>query len=396
MRVCVVISLLFFALSGSLFGQEAVYLANGNKATGRLTGISDEKIKISVVRNGQPKDYLMRRENVLMAVSASGRYMLISDLSPDPLVARQQIADFQKGLAKKPGYDVILKISPAKALPGLIGYESDDIINFRQPNGSAASINRSEVAAVFYRDGRHTLLLPAVQVTAALNSARADMKKWQGAVATIKAAPPVSKKPAPAGKKPADAAVAKAEPEPAKPINAKPTTVAKPVLTDEQYRQYRNSALQKVDRFVEFLNVLANKEADAEEKEKAIDQAAELFLPDATIEVTSANKPGVRKYKVKDYLMRLKMIPYASSSIEWSEIGYIKELTKAADGAYYGVISGQQTFNGYGGKNGEDVLYSDVTQKNVQVKLDTYKKPADGKMVVNWEVLLGNIGLVVK
>ena len=392
MRVCVVISVLFVALSGSVFGQEAVYLANGNRATGRLTGISDEKIKISVVRNGQPKDYLMRRENVLMAVSASGRYMLISDLSPDPLVARQQIADFQKGLAKKPGYDVILKISPAKALPGLIGYESDDIINFRQPNGSAASINRSEVAAVFYRDGRHALLLPAVQVTAALNSARAEMKRWQGAVATVKAPVLPAKKPVLPGKRPADSAVAKAEPAPVRPTPA----VAKPVLTDEQYKQYRNSALQKVDRFVEFLNVLANKEADAEEKEKAIDQAAELFLPGATIEVTSANKPGVRKYLVKDYLLRLKMIPYASSTIEWSEIGYIKELTKAADGAYYGVISGQQTFNGYGGKDGEGVLYSDVTQKNVQVKLDTYKKPNNGKMMVNWEVLLGNIGLVVK
>lgn len=392
MRVCVVISLLLVTLSGSLFGQEAVYLANGNRATGRLTGISDEKVKISVVRNGQPKDYFMRRENVLMAVSASGRYMLISDLSPDPLVARQQIIDFQKGLARKPGYDVILKISPAKALPGLIGYESDDIINFRQPNGSAATINRREVAAVFYRDGRHVLLLPAVQVTAALNSARAEMKRWQGTVATGKAPASPSKKTTPAGKKPVDSAVTRVEPEPAKST----PTAAKPVLTDEQYKQYRNSALQKVDRFVEFLNVLANKEADAEEKEKAIDQAAELFLPEATIEVTSANKPGVRKYKVRDYLLRLKMVPYASSTIEWSEIQYIKELTKAADGAYYGIISGQQTFNGYGGKDGEEILYSDVTQKNVQVKLDTYKKPADGKMVVNWEVLLGNIGLVVK
>jgi hypothetical protein len=386
MRICVVVSLLFLLLSGSVFGQEAVYLANGNRAAGRLTGLSDEKIRISVLRNGQPKEYLMRRENVLMAVSGAGRYLLISDLSPDPLVARQQIADFQKGTAKKPGYDVILKINPAKALPGLIGYESDEIINFKQPNGTAATINRNEVAAVFYRDGRHALLIPVVQVTAALNSARADMKRWQGASAKI----PPPKKTGPPTKKPADSAVATTNPTTAKPAPAKP------VLTDEQYKQYRNSALQKVDRFVAFLNVLSNKEANAEEKDKAIDQAAELFLPEATIEVTSANKPGVRKYKVKDYLMRLKMVPYQSSTIEWSEIQYIKELTKAADGAYYGIISGQQTFNGYGGKDGDDILYSDVTQKNVQVKLDTYEKSKNGKQVLNWEVLLGNIGLVVK
>ena len=92
----------------------------------------------------------------------------------------------------------------------------------------------------------------------------------------------------------------------------------------------------------------------------------------------------------------MKLLPYSSSKVEWSEIQYISELKQANDGNYYGTITGQQTFMGYGGRGGQDVIYSDVTQKNVKVKLQSYQKVIDGQNQANWEVLLGNIGVANK
>ncbi|MVM36422.1 hypothetical protein GO730_00170 [Spirosoma sp. HMF3257] len=115
-------------------------------------------------------------------------------------------------------------------------------------------------------------------------------------------------------------------------------------------------------------------------------------MPAATIEVTSKSRPGARRFPVREYLTRLKLLPYSSTKIEWSEIQYIKEMSQAADGNYYGVITGQQTFVGYGGNPG-DVIYTDVTPKRVRVKLERYQMSYDGTDITKWNLLLGNIGV---
>ncbi|MDZ7898331.1 MAG: hypothetical protein U5N85_09965 [Arcicella sp.] len=59
--------------------------------------------------------------------------------------------------------------------------------------------------------------------------------------------------------------------------------------------------------------------------------------------------------------------------MEWSEMQYVNNFHQEADGNYYGTIIGQQTFMGFGGKNGEDVIYSDRVKKSVKVKLQAYQ-----------------------
>ena len=171
-----------------------------------------------------------------------------------------------------------------------------------------------------------------------------------------------------------------------------PAATSKLVLSDADYQLYRAKALQRVDEFVSYLNVITNKSLSTVQKDEAIDQAVKLFMPAATIEVTSNSRPGSRRYPIRQYLSRLKLLPYSSAKIEWSEVQYIKEMSQAADGNYYGVITGQQTFVGYGNK-GDNVLYSDVTPKRVRVKLERRQVTFNGADVVNWNLLLGNIGV---
>ena len=394
----------------SLQAQDIVYLANGNRSLGKLTGAEGEKVKITVIRNGKPVTFSLRRENVLLAFSEAGRYLIINALDEDPAKAQQEIDAFQKDTSPPPAHDLMLKSAPAGVIPGTIRYESEDIVNYQSVGGAAASVNKRELAAIFYHDGRHRLLVSPAAVVAAINSSRAELVRLSTPAAPP-AATPVKKpvaavnSPKPAPSKP----VLTVKKVPEQPVAPKPevavaemppapktaTAIVKPSLNEAQYQQYRASALQRVEEFGAYLNIIANKDLDDEEKDKAIDQVVKLFLKEATIEVSSTNKPGVRKYPIREYLNRLKQLPYAATSIDWTEIQYVSELKQAADGDYYGLITGQQTFTGYA-ENGKDVLYTDVTEKSVQVKLEAYKKAKGGEAELKWAILLGNIGVVVK
>ena len=359
-------------------GQDAVYFSNGNRIEATLTGATAEKITITSVNGGRPVP--LRRENVLLAVNQKGNYFLIANLSQDAAQAQKQITDFQNAPPRRATTDLILRTNPERVLPALIAYENEVVINYQQPGtGMAASINKGVVAAVFYRDGRHQLLQPPASVVTALNSNRAGLEKTAGSAVVALAK---SKK--------------KTLPPPTRPVaeQAKTGDAIAPAVSSEQYKQYRAKSLRRVKEFSGYLDIIADKTVPAREKDRAIEQAVKLFLPEATIEVTSANRPGSRQMKVGEYLNRLKLIPYQSVDIEWTEIHYVKELTKAADGNYYGLITGQQTFVGYGA-DGEPA-YSDVTRKNVKVKLQAFSKEVGGQEEIGWEVLLGNINLGVK
>ncbi|PSL27451.1 hypothetical protein [Dyadobacter jiangsuensis] len=365
-------------------GQESIYLANGNRSTGKLVGATHDKVKISVSRPDKVIDYYLRRENVMLAFNEAGQHIVIADLSPDPAKATQQITDFNRAIARKKAYDIIIRANPAKAFPGLISYESDDVINYQTQSGAAASINKREVAVVLYRNGQHKLLTKTAEIVPVLKRTHPEVQK----LAMLKI-PAQKGRPAPKGKVPVKKELAINVPAPP-PAGVAKTT--KPTLTEEEYKMYRTKSLQTVDEFVGYLNKIANEEAEEGDKETAIKEALKLFLPDAMIEVTSLKNPGVRRIKIKEYLTRLKMNVYGRVAIEWNEIQYVKELKKEADGSYYGVISGQQTFIGYSA-NGKDVLYTDVTEKDVNVKLESYKKTIEGKDEDGWKVLLGNIGV---
>lgn len=426
-----ILALLLGLLPLLLLAQETVYLANGNRSPGKLTVAEGEKLTITVNRDGKPANFSLRRENILLAFAADGRYLVINLLDSDPAKAQQEINEFNRGMSTPSVYDVLVKNSPPAAIAGIISYESDEVVNYKTTTGVAASINKRELAAIIYRDGRHRLIGPPTSVAPILISTRSEVFKLLTApppLSVRKAAPAVTAPPKkappakpggnlkPGGKTTSRSVPARAlpavtpEPEPmavvAKPEAAQPAASAdppprpatdekKPTLSNAQYQEYRASALQRVDEFVAYLNVITDKDLDDDKKDKAIKEATALFMPDATIDVTSAKRPGVRKYKIEAYLKNLKMIPYASTSIEWTEMQYVSELTQATDGNYYGMITGQQTFTGYA-ENGKDVLYTDVTEKSVKVKLESYRKTGNEGAELKWAVLLGNIGLVTK
>ncbi|MEI7581228.1 hypothetical protein [Runella sp.] len=372
-------SVFFWGVLYQVYCQEAIYLNNGNSFPFKLTEATEEVVKYSELKGDRVLKRSFRRENVLIAFNAAGGYLIIAGLSLDPQQANQQITD----LYNKPrdNYDILVKSNPFKVIVGNISYASDEIINYKTSQGISGSVNKNELAAIIYRDGRHELSMPITEAVPLLEKATPEIERLKNE--------PVST-PLPVQNEVAAAA----------PVSETPKTTPaksnrqKPVLDESELLSYREKSLRRVDEFVQYLNIITDKTLETDEKDKAIDQAAKLFLPDADIQVTSVNWSGIKTYPIKEYLKRLKLLPYNSTKIEWHEVNYVSELTQAGDGNYYGMISGTQTFTGYG-TNNDDILYSDVTRKNVKVKLQSYQKSVEGQQQLNWEVLLGNIGVAV-
>ena len=390
----VVAFLLAFGLT--TFAQNMVYFVNGNVVSdAQLAEAAFDKLKLNVNRGASVVKYPHPRNKVALAFNANGNYLAISELAEDNAAAQQQINDFVNAPARTVSYDLII-MRDSKVIKAKISYESDDAANYQTLAGESASVNKKDVVAIIYEDGRHQMISPVEEIAPLLAAVHNSVREAEVAPPTpVNAAPP-SPEPAPVNAEPAVAS--SAEPAASKPAKAGKKSKApkvKPVLNEEEYNSYSRKAIQKVEEFGNYLSVIVDKTKDSDEKDKAIEQAAKLFMANATIEVNSINKPGTTsKYKVLDYLTRLKLLPYSSTKIEWTDIQYVSELKQEADGNYYGLIKGQQSFIGYS-EDGKEAVYSDVTQKNVRVKLQSYQKLIEGVEQANWEVLLGNVGVAV-
>ncbi len=161
-------------------------------------------------------------------------------------------------------------------------------------------------------------------------------------------------------------------------------------LDQASYEQFKQKSLQKTDDLGKYLNLIANKTTESAVSNKAIDQAVGLFVSEeSTVETTKPNGEKDQQ-PIRSYLNKLKLLKYSKVLIEWTDISYVSNLRRGPDGFYYGVISLQQKFSGF---IDNKMVYSDVTKKNVEVVLKTYKKEVEGESVELWDVFLNNVGI---
>ena len=161
-------------------------------------------------------------------------------------------------------------------------------------------------------------------------------------------------------------------------------------LDQASQEQFKQKSLQKTDDLGKYLNLIANKSTESAVANKAVDQAVALFMgEESTVETTKPNGDKDQQ-PIRAYLNKLKLLKYSKVLIEWTDISYVSNLRKGPDGYYYGIISLQQKFSGF---IDNKLVYSDVTKKNVEVVLKTYKKEVEGESVELWDVFLNNVGI---
>ncbi len=403
--------------SSRVVAQDVIYFDDGSPLPEtRITDVTDKKVILTRQLDGISKDYPFGRGKILLAFTKAGNYLIVSELSADAIQAKQQIQTFLAAPPRNDGNDYLIKAVPLTVIPvQKIAYESDEIVNYTTRTGNAASISKSELIAILYRDGRHLLTAQAGEAAPFLADARPMLNnEGKPAPSNGSVSPPIYVSPKPglvlsqvpqsATQTTAPTPVSATEQTVSKPVATTPpteipaptpprTSFARPklTLTEEEKEGYRQKSLLRVEEFVAYINIITDKSINNDDKDRAIEQAARLFMPESTIEVTSTQRAGSRKMSVKQYLTRLKILPYTSTKIEWVQTQFVRDLMQEADGNYYGTITGQQTFIGYDA-NGKP-QYSDITPKSVKVKLDSYQTVMDGKEYDKWRVLLGNVSV---
>ena len=353
--------------------QEKFYWSNGSSFSNRIVEADERELKYEEKKGDTPHKRTMDRENVIVAFNAYGMYLVIDKLPTDPETSRMTLKKFYNTTGCPT--DVLIRATPLEVIPATIRVEGE-AINYLTEAGKPASVNKNDLVAIIYKNGSHQLLREPEEAKSFLNSAFDQVRRYCGSKAAPFKDPVV-----PDDKK-------------TSPIAEVPTNPpGKPTLNEKEYQEYSKKALVVVEQFAEYLQVIASRNFSMNERDAALKNALKLFLPDSKIKVSSKNRKAISEYSIESYLKRLKMLPYGEVQIKWSNIEYVDQFKQGEDGNYYGRIIGSQTFTGFS-ESGESVKYSDVTRKDVKVKLQSYEKQVDGQEQVNWSVLLGNIGVV--
>lgn len=162
---------------------------------------------------------------------------------------------------------------------------------------------------------------------------------------------------------------------------------AMPVDMDE----FNEKAKKKVEKFASYVKTILEGE-DRLRIRSVIDQALILFISDTCyIEVSSLNRTQPISYNIRRYFNRLNYLADKYTKIEVTDGKVVKvsDIRKYKDN-WYGTVTYGQRFSGY--KDGM-LVYTDYTQKNINIVLKVYEPEIDGESTAIWDVLLSNISV---
>lgn len=164
-------------------------------------------------------------------------------------------------------------------------------------------------------------------------------------------------------------------------------------LTEEELAAFTEMAQEKVNHLGNSLRILCDKSQSKEMKEDAEKLALRQFIDDRQIVQTSSSTTGeVKSEQIGRYLYRLKTLPYKQVLVEWYDIRFTSELKKGTDGRYYATMTVFQKFTAIGPEG--QVIYSDVTQKDIDIVVDMSVQRIGDREYERPEVKLGNISVV--
>jgi hypothetical protein len=395
----------------TVFSQDRIYLQNDTK-DGKVVDITADKIKFQDPKR-EGSVVTVARNKVLLLFNNAGHFLVIPKLTDDGEQSQFMIKDFINAVATGGEQTDKLITLQHDVINCHIEAEEIKTVKFSTAEGQK-QINKSALAVIIYKDGQHKVIpdvkkvvepLGAVQLSLALSRnttpTKAEEKKEEVA-ATEPVVQPVTATPA------VDTAVKTTTTTTTEPTvdSAVATSTATPAgatektgkqqieeLGEVKFEEYERKALEKTNDLKIYIQQLCDRSLEWTDANKFIDQAVNLFVDEnARVETSTTTSQSITRYKIREYLRRIKLIQYDKVEIEWTNVQYVSKLRKGPDGNYYGIITFEQTFKGYSGDN--QLQYSDVTRKNIEVVLKTYNRNVEGKSVPTWDVFLSEIKVI--
>jgi len=160
-------------------------------------------------------------------------------------------------------------------------------------------------------------------------------------------------------------------------------------LSPQRKQAIDSLALEKVRDLSKYISIIGDKQTPWSDAQRVIERAAELFMENSEIGVSSLGKQDVNYYKVREYFDRLMQLNYDKVTIDWYKIQYVSDLVKQPDGTYVGVITIYQRFQAYDKEKG--LVYEDTTKKDITVYVKRKETQIGGRLINFWDVMLGDI-----
>lgn len=164
-------------------------------------------------------------------------------------------------------------------------------------------------------------------------------------------------------------------------------------FSETEKAAFQEKGMQKVKQLENFIFQIGSKASPMELSSQSIENALLLFddPEKRTVQVSSINATAKPKFKIKQYLQRVRNLNYDEITIEWADLQYTSDFTKGPDGNYYAYVVFSQRFTGM---KDSRVVYQDVTTKRTEIVLKIYEKAVQGELTSNWDVFLGDISVV--
>jgi hypothetical protein len=160
-------------------------------------------------------------------------------------------------------------------------------------------------------------------------------------------------------------------------------------LSDADIQVFKEQTKQKVEEFQQYIVTLGSKDEPAEKRNMAEKEALKLFFKGSQMEISLVMPDGSTQKvnrPMEKYLARLKSLPFTKVVIKFYDIAYISNFTKGPDGKYYSTATIIQEFTGF---NGDNIVYKDVTKKEVEIIIDLVEDKFFNEK--RWKIFLGDI-----
>jgi hypothetical protein len=347
--------------------QDMLYLADETFQQGRV--LKKETDVISFKSISGTGNVSVKKKEVLMIIYEGGNF----EVYPDAATKSIPSSEITSTVSSRTSdwivtSDRIIYAKISDAATKKIAY-----VPVSASGSPSETIDKSQVMAVFYKNGKYAFYSSPSTVANAL---------WRMLSKTDKksiSAEPLKNSQQP----PAQKATVLTNPTQSKDFN---DTI--PFNREEFEKRARENA----NDLEKYIAIIADKETDNEVADKAISKSIKLFVEGAQIQISRLGSEIKQDYPISEYLKRLRLLDYDKVEILWHKINYVSSIRQSGD-KYYGTISYEQEFRGY--KDGV-LQYSDITKKNMEVMVQPYEKiGSNGQMQTKWEVFFGNIGVMV-
>ena len=172
-------------------------------------------------------------------------------------------------------------------------------------------------------------------------------------------------------------------------------------LSPEEIDAFKIQCQERVDAFQMGLEVIADKSQNADIKSHYIKTIPDMFMCEGDpwtdtngakhaavkMQVSSISSGKTTDIPLKQYLQRLRNMPYTSVELKKAKTCMISNLYKVSDNLYMGTCTFFQYFTG---QSGDNVVYRDYTQKEVDVYI---RRVADGSLGSYWDMKFGDINV---